>query len=156
MNTQRGFTLVDLLVIIALIGVLAGLSMTALYRFRLSSANKAILISMHDARTNFEGFMAGRPDGTVLDTDHVQVAGGALTDANARTMLAQFKLGNNSGIHVYTDSGCDFAGCVLAQFDSFHCRGDKFASFIRYGDSFDVQLEEIPFASDPTVSSACP
>jgi type IV pilus assembly protein PilA len=57
-KNQKGFTLVELMIVVAIIGILAAIAIPQFTKYRARAQNSAALSDARNIRTDMEGFMA--------------------------------------------------------------------------------------------------
>lgn len=57
-NGQKGFTLVELMIVVAIIGILAAIAIPQFSKYRQRSYNSAALSDVRNLRTDLEGYFA--------------------------------------------------------------------------------------------------
>lgn len=139
MNTQRGFTLVELIVVVAIIGILAKLGITSFTVYRSDAAYANVQRTMRDLQL---AASAG-----TLDIDHLpgavalttQNTAGAITNPAASAFLVGFKLPSNMKLQVSYDPACVGNACVSGWAQVNHCSGKQYMQWLLYGDgSYDT------------------
>ena len=55
---QKGFTLVELMIVVAIIGILAAIAIPQFTKYRARAQNTAALTDLRNVRTDLEGYMA--------------------------------------------------------------------------------------------------
>ena len=55
---QKGFTLIELMIVIAIIGILAAIAIPQFTKYRARAHNQANVADMRNLKTEFEGFFA--------------------------------------------------------------------------------------------------
>lgn len=57
-KNQKGFTLVELMIVVAIIGILAAIAIPQFSKYRARAQNSASLSDVRNLRTDMEGFFA--------------------------------------------------------------------------------------------------
>ena len=57
-KNEKGFTLVELMIVVAIIGILAAIAIPQFSKYRARAQNTAALTDLRNIRTDMEGFMA--------------------------------------------------------------------------------------------------
>lgn len=148
-SLEAGFTLVELLTVIAILGVLSGISIASFDSYKAKATYQVAFTSIKNARTAIEGALV-EPD-TVFNPValYTQSTPGEITDANARAVLSTFIMAKNTKIYFSFDPSCLSGACISAFVRIRHCGGAEFASWTRQGDGTEVLVENI-------AGSGCP
>lgn len=149
---QGGFTLIELLTTMAIIGILAGLSITSYARAKHIASFSVVESTMRNART---------ASGAGLSNDPVQLRAGVeetvvesheelLANAQLRVYLTGLVLPNNTTLTVQYDPTChgQGAGCVVESIQVENTNACKYESFARFGDGSET-LIELPSPDNP-------
>jgi prepilin-type N-terminal cleavage/methylation domain-containing protein len=57
-SNQKGFTLIELMIVVAIIGILAAIAIPQFAKYRARAQNTAALSDARNIRTDFEGYYA--------------------------------------------------------------------------------------------------
>jgi len=127
-NNQKGFTLIEMLVVIAVIGILAATVLTSLGPARNKAKDTRIISALNQVRTLAE---------TVYDGDYEGLTSTLLTDLTA-------EVANNNGTLQYNLSGNsqDYVAWSVLNDGNYYC--------------VDSQGDTYRGATTPTASSTCP
>ncbi len=78
-NNERGFTLIELMIVIAIIGILAAIAIPNFIAYRKRGYNSAALADLKNAFTAAQAYYTDDPD-VVMDTDLLASGGFKSTD----------------------------------------------------------------------------
>ena len=132
---EKGFTLIELLVTMAIISILAGLSIESVSIYRESAYNKIALNAMHSARTALE---AGITD---LEEEEPGWFGrwsntpGQVLGWGGERFLPGYVNPKNVEISAFYNSWCDIATlewCLREGVFTRHCKAGKMTSWFRW------------------------
>ena len=139
MRSQKAFTLIELLTVVAIIGILGKLSMSSFYVYRSDAAYSNVQRTLRDMQIAAQAgtLDIDNPPATVPLVS--QVDQGPLNDAAARNFLVGFQLPPNMRIQVSYDPVCQTPDCVSGWAQLNHCNATKYVQWLMYGDgSFDT------------------
>lgn len=143
MKRSEGFTLIEMLMVIAVIGVLAGISLQtfAVYRENAFYASSEEILrnartALDIGRTNEESFPA-----RVLFTQ--AFTGGSVTNNDAAMIAPGLNNNNNSYVYVYHNPTCASPWCLTDYITSRHCRAEEYTYWYRYANGFAAQVEHV-------------
>lgn len=146
MKNSRGFTLIEMLVVVGILGVLAHLALTSLYVYRSKAAYSTLQITMKNTRNAAEASLIDpehQPPAVALVSQNVP---GPLSDPAAAAFLPGMQIPKNIKFQVSYDPACDDGGCVASFVEIKHCSGKEYMQWLRFGDGMDMPLE--PIAGD--------
>lgn len=142
-KSQAGFTLVELLTVIAIIGVLAGLGLASFKVYRGDAAYSVAESSLRNARSALEASVSN-PDAILPPVGLVsQNSPGPVQDPAAQTYLPGFQLPKNLRMSVQYDPSCTNGACTAEVLEFSHCFAQEYTRWIRLGNGTDFLLEHI-------------
>ena len=138
---QQGFTLIELITVVAIIGVLAGLSLTGFSIYRQNAALAVLTRLVGDTVSDVEGSLA-RPD-IVLPAinDYEQGLAGPVTDATARQDLQAVVVPRLVSYRITVDPSCVDSLCIATSLEVRHSNAAAYLTSIRTGDGLWVTAE---------------
>lgn len=144
MKRDSGFTLVELLTVIAIIGVVAGLGLQSFKEYRAKSAYAVAEQTLGDARVALEAALSEPDAAFPFDlTNLSQSAPGPFADANANSLFPGFRVPKNVKVTVNHDPSCVSGACLSKSVEVRHCTGLDYVTWQRYGDGVEIKLEHI-------------
>jgi len=126
-KTEQGFTLIELMIVVAIIGILAAIAIPQFSNYRTKAFNAAAVSDLHTARLAEESVFADyQVYGSSTTTQGAAGAGDLLSSpigyiAAAKTQEAPVTLSNNVNMVATTDTN-GTAATITAK----HVNGDKF------------------------------
>ena len=142
-RSEKGFTLIELMTVIVIIGILAGLGIQSFSVYKASAAYGVANKTLRDARTVLEASVANydSPPSSVPLT--VQSSAGPIQDSNAHALLPQMMIPRDVSFQVEYDSSCVDSSCQQQFMQVNHCKGDEYVRYVRFGDGVDVLMEHL-------------
>ncbi|MBN8548076.1 MAG: type II secretion system protein [Deltaproteobacteria bacterium] len=143
-SQERAFTLIELLTIIAIIGVLAGMAMQSFKQYRARAAYAVAEQTLNDARIALEAALSEADATYAFDLNNVsQSSPGPMADANARTLFPGLNLPKDIKITVNHDQACLSGACLASSISVRHCVGEEYVTWQRYGDGIEIKLDHV-------------
>jgi prepilin-type N-terminal cleavage/methylation domain-containing protein len=143
LRSQAGFTLVELLTVIAIIGVLSGLGLASFKVYRGDAAYSVAESSLRNARNAVEASVTN-PDATIPSVAlFSQNTAGSIQDPSAQVYLPGFQLPKNLRMSVQYDSTCTNAACIAEVLEFSHCFAHEYTRWVRFGNGSDFLLEHV-------------
>ena len=140
---QRGFTLIEVLVVMSLIGVLALLSVQSFQTYRKKASYTVAMSALREAR--------GAATGTLIQADIVfpevnfvsQSTSGELTDADMSEVFPGVILSPSIKFTGAYFPNCGDANCTAVFAQVRPCSGEEYATWTRLGDGTEILAEHI-------------
>lgn len=142
-HNERGFTIIELLTVVGIIGVVSALGLTSFYVYKSDAAYASAARLVQDSITAVEVALS-MPDQTLgAVPDYVQTEQGQVSDPAAKALLEGIVVPRKMKLQFSYDPTCESGACVLASVQANHCQAEDSPRWIRYGDGVDVRLEHI-------------
>ncbi len=141
-SEERGFTLVEVLVVTATIMLLAAIGLTVFQVYKSSAAYAVMAQSFADARRSLEAGI-NNFDAAPPAVNFTQQVPGELLDAAARQLMPAFRVPANVKIEVSYNPACTDRSCESAYVELRHCQASEHIRWTRLGDGLDLLLEHI-------------
>ncbi len=142
MRRDSGFTLLELLVVMTMIGILSYLGLTSFYVYKSDAAYSVAESVLRNARVAVEASL-NDIDNPPAAVDLVQTASGKITNQSASQYLPGMQLPKNIKITVVYDPSCAEAGCQSDFLEVRHCLGKEYLQWVRFGDGTEAQLNHL-------------
>jgi prepilin-type N-terminal cleavage/methylation domain-containing protein len=139
MRAQHGFTLLELLTVIATIGILSAIALSGMKVYRSNAAYSVAQKTIHDARTSLEaGVTAETPPGAVPAFS--QNTQGAIGDAAASTLMPGMQVPKNVKLQATYDPTCNDGSCFSEMLQVDHCLSENFVRWTRLGNGVEFEF----------------
>ncbi len=112
-NTQHGFTLIELMIVVAIIGILAAIAIPNFSRFQAKSKQSEAKTNLKAVFTSAKAYYAEHDTFSGPSADNINDLGWAAEDGNRYT----YRYGNatrNTQIPANSAATCSFAGTAVA------------------------------------------
>lgn len=149
MKQESGFTLVELLTAIVIIGVLSGISIRSFSEYRAKATYQVAVSTLSDGRKALEAALI-EPDTSYSSVALLsQTSPGPMTNPAAAALLPGLNLPKNLKVRFSYDTTCTSAACGQAFLQANHCAGTEFIRWQRFGDGTEFLTENL-------AGSGCP
>lgn len=144
MQSEAGFTLIEMLVVILLISILSYLSMTAFDIYKAKAAYASVESTLHSAVNAAE---ASQTDPQNLPPPvpwYFQNTQGAMTNAAAAEYLTGLRIPRKTCIWAMYDPSCFGMACLSDFVMVAHCMAQESAEWVRWGDGWSMTFRNMP------------
>jgi prepilin-type N-terminal cleavage/methylation domain-containing protein len=138
---QKGFTLIELITVIGIIGVLAAISLTGFILYRQNAAIAVLNRLSSDTTSDVEAAFAQGDVELPAVSDYSQNEPGPISDSTARQILGAVVVPRQVTYNITVDPTCMDAGCIAANLSLYHEKSDRHVTTIRTGDGIWVSAE---------------
>lgn len=149
-NSQSGFTLVELLTVVAIIGILASLSVASFSRAKHIASFSLVAATMHQARTASGAGLSNDPPALRAGVPYTEIADNDELRGNALASiyLSGLVMPNNVSVKVEYRPECHGNdACPMEYLEIQNSSACSYQTWTRFGDGAE---EIIEFPSDPS------
>ena len=143
-NDESGFTLLELMVVTAVLGVLASMSLASFHKFKDSAFYSVSEQTLNTARTALE---AGKVEIDSLDNNSYsfyQTTPGPITSSRGQILAPGLVVPKDTRLFVYHNPNCDSGGwCLEDQVWLRNCKSSKYLYYLKYSNGYEYQVEDI-------------
>ena len=144
-NAARGFTMIELLIAIAIIGILASLALTSFTIYREDAEYSKAESDLRNSRTAMEAGSQDLPDGYSLALTYSDITGGVLANPLSEVM-PEGASSRDVRLGASYESCAGGAPGDLNQFIiASSCKANRSISYSRFCNGLEVIIPELPF-----------
>jgi prepilin-type N-terminal cleavage/methylation domain-containing protein len=143
LKSQRGFTLVELLTVVAIIGVLATLSLQSFTVYKANAYYAQVQQTSRNARVSLEAGInnPNLPTGAMLST--YSDTPGRVTNGDGILLTPALINSRDSYVYVTYDPSCADSSCIESYIYAKSCRLKEARAWYRYGTGLEITLDHI-------------
>lgn len=144
MNRESGFTLVELLTVMAILGVLVAIALQTVGVYKAQASYAVAEETLHDARVSLEAGLSEADAAHPTPINFVrQEMPGAFLHPNANALFPGFRIPKNVAVTVYHDPSCLHGACLSKLIEVRHCSGADYIQWERMGDGVEIKVDHI-------------
>ena len=113
MNAQKGFTLIELMIVIAIIGILAAIALPAYQTYTKKARFSEVVLAASSVKGNIDTCFQTRGQGSIANCNTAAQVGADLNGASAGTQVASVAIATNGMVTATGASTVDSATYTL-------------------------------------------
>lgn len=142
-RSEAGFTLIELITVIGILGVLAGISLQTFGVYRENAFYAASEEILRNARTALDVGRANEENFPARILFTQSFTGGRVTGADAALIAPGLTNNNRSYVYVYHNPTCTTGWCLTDYITSRNCKSEEYTYYYRYANGFDSTMDHI-------------